>query len=128
MPSWDEYREIAKQRGALSFELFVVESIPSAPPEEMQAVLPEHLAYQQELESAGTLFLAGPLSDEAGAQMSGGGLIIYRASSMDEARAVAEKDPMHARGKRTFKLRKWLINEGSPAISTRLSGQSVILS
>ncbi len=127
MPLWNDYKETARSRGALAFELFVVESTPSAAPEEMQETLPRHLAYQKEMEAAGSLFLAGPLSDTTGEQMVGAGLIIYRAQSMEEARAIAESDPMHAEGRRTFQLRKWLVNEGSPSFSTALSDQKVTL-
>lgn len=128
MPGWNEYKETARSRGALAFELFVVETILATSPQDMQATLPAHLAYQKEQEAAGKLFLAGPLSDASGDNMSGGGLIIYRAASMEEAQQLAENDPMHAEGKRTFTLRKWLVNEGSPSFSTALSDQKVILS
>lgn len=128
MPGWNEYKETARSRGALAFELFVVETILATSPQDMQATLPAHLAYQKEQEAAGKLFLAGPLSDASGDNMSGGGLIIYRAASMEEAQQLAENDPMHAEGKRTFTLRKWLVNEGSPGFSTALSDQKIILS
>lgn len=128
MPSWNEYKETARSRGALAFELFVVETVLASTPQDMQATLPAHLAYQKEQEAAGKLFLAGPLSDVAGDNMSGGGLIIYRATSMEEAQSLAENDPMHAEGKRTFTLRKWLVNEGSPSFSMALSDQKVLFS
>jgi len=127
MPSWSEYRETARSRGALAFELFVVESTPAASPEEMLETLPAHLTYQKEMEAAGKLFLAGPLSDISGDEMSGGGLIIYRATSLEEAKEIADKDPMHQLGKRSFTLRKWLVNEGSPSFSVTLSDQNVVL-
>lgn len=125
MPNWSEYTEIARDRGAFALQLFVVESRPNAAPEEMQAVLPDHLAYQKHMEADGRLVMAGPLSDEAGTEMSGGGLIIYRAGSLAEARALAEADPMHAKGKRVFTLRAWLVNEGSLTVSVKLSTQAV---
>ncbi|EFL87729.1 YciI family protein [Ahrensia sp. R2A130] len=75
----------------------------------------------------GKLFLAGPLSDLTGEEMEGCGLIIYRASNMDEAKVLADGDPMHAEGKRTYTLRKWMVNEGSPSFSTALSGGKVTL-
>ena len=127
MPAWDEYKNIAKKRGALAFELFVVESTPVGDGAGLPAVLPEHLAYQKEMEAGGKLFLAGPLSDATGEQMQGSGLIIYRAKSMDEADDLAKNDPMHAKGVRTYRLRKWLVNEGSPSFSTALSDQKIIL-
>ena len=54
-------------------------------------------------------------------------LIVYRAESFEAARALAEGDPMHARGARSFTLRKWLVNEGSFSVSVQLAGQSVSL-
>ena len=127
MPSWNEYRETAKSRGALAFELYVVESSPLRSPPEMMTVLPDHLAYQKDREAEGVLFLAGPLSDDSGEQMSGGGLIIYRATNLDAAKAIADADPMHAKGMRSYRIRKWLVNEGSPSFSTALSDGKVIV-
>lgn len=123
MPAWDEYKTIARQRGALAFELYAVESTPAVEPPKLQEVLPDHLAYQKEMEAQGRLFLAGPLSDPTGELMEGCGLIIYRATSMNEAHELAENDPMHKRGARTFVLRKWLINEGALNFSIALSQQ-----
>lgn len=127
MPDWENYRKRAKDRGALAFELFVVESTPVAGPQELQATLMEHLAYQKEMEAAGKLFMAGPMSDVTGEQMQGNGLIVYRAASMGEAKAMAENDPMHAKGVRSFTLRKWLVNEGSLSLSISLSSQKAKL-
>jgi len=127
MPSWSEYKETARLRGSLAFELFMVESTPAMAPPQMLEILPEHLAYQKQMESEGKLFLAGPLSDASGAEMSGGGLIIYRAASLEEARALTENDPMHKKGGRTFTLRKWLVNEGSLSISVGFSNQTASL-
>lgn len=127
MPSWNEYKETARARGSLALELFVVESTPRAAPEALRATLPAHLAYQRELESAGHLVLAGPLSDDTGEQMQGYGLIVYRAESLAAARALADADPMHASGHRTYRLRRWLVNEGSLTLRVRLSDQAVVL-
>ena len=125
MPAWNDYKKEAKERGSLAFELYVVHSTPAAPPEELREVLPEHLAYQKEREAEGSLFLAGPMSDETGDQMQGVGLIIYRADSLEAATDLARNDPMHAKGKRSFMIRKWLVNEGSMSFNLSLSSQSV---
>ena len=125
MPSWSEYREIARGRGALALELFIVESTAAASPEEMQKILPRHLDYQKQVEATGKLFLAGPVSDASATNMSGGGLIIYRASSIEEARKLAEEDPMHKEGGREFTVRAWLVNEGSLSLNITLSDQRV---
>ena len=127
MPSWSQYRETAKSRGALAFELYVVETRLCKSPQEAQEILPKHLEYQKKMEDEGKLMLAGPLSDSSGEEMSGSGLIIYRASSMDEAMEFANNDPMHVLGAREFTLRRWLVNEGSITLSVGLANQNVIL-
>lgn len=128
MPLWSEYRETARMRGSLAFELYIVESTPAMAPPQMLEILPEHLAYQKLMEAEGKLFMAGPLSDASGEQMSGSGMIIYRAASLDEAKALTENDPMHKKGGRTFTLRKWLVNEGSLSISVGFANQTASLS
>ena len=126
MIPWADYKAAARERGALALELYVVESVP-VEPERLKDTLPAHLAYQAEQEAAGTLAFAGPLSDDSGEHMEGRGLIVYRAASPEEARALADADPMHAEGVRRYTLRRWLINEGSLRLDVRLSAQRVRL-
>ena len=113
MVAWAEYKFQAKARGAMALELFVVISTPAKSPLHVKEVLAEHLAYQAEIERAGRLAGAGPLSDETGTQMEGAGLIIYLAEGLYDAKALADGDPMHSSGTRTYILRRWLVNEGS---------------
>jgi uncharacterized protein YciI len=127
MPLWDDYKQHSKDRGMLALELFVVVTTPAGTPEQVKAELSAHLAYQRQMEMEGRLVLAGPTSDETGQQMEGAGMILYRAASMEEARRMAEADPMHSSGARTFTLRKWLVNEGSLTLSVGLSTGTVRL-
>ena len=127
MPAWNDYKKQAKDRGSLALELYMIRSKPIAEPEIMKQILPEHLAYQHAQEAAGNLVMAGPLSDETGDMMQGEGLIIYRAESLDAAKAIAEADPMHKKGARSFEIRRWLVNEGGLTISVKLSAQSAEL-
>jgi len=127
MVAWSDYKITARVRGALALELFVVESTPAKTADSVKASLPDHLAYQRELELSGVLVLAGPLSDSTGENMVGSGLIIFRAASMEEATVVAENDPMHLSGARSFTLRKWLVNEGSLSINIGLSTGKTVL-
>ncbi|MDB4224232.1 YciI family protein [Granulosicoccus sp.] len=127
MPAWDEYKTIAQERGSLAHELYVVFSEPAAPPEQMKEHLPGHLAYQAEQEKIGSLVMAGPMSDPSGELMEGVGMIIYRAESLDAARELAQNDPMHSSGTRTFSIRRWLVNEGSITLNVKLSAQSITL-
>ena len=125
MPAWNDYKAEAKSRGALAQELYMVISTPAGDPAKVKDTLPDHLAYQAEQEAIGALFLAGPLSDESGDEMQGKGLIIYRAASLEDARAITEADPMHTSGARSFEIRRWLVNEGSMTLSINLAAQSV---
>lgn len=127
MVAWADYKKEAKSRGALALELYVAMSTPAKEPQDVKASLPDHLAYQAELERAGSLAFAGPMSDETGEHMQGMGLIIYRAESLEAARALAEGDPMHASGARTYVLRRWMINEGSLTLSMGLSTKNATL-
>lgn len=127
MVAWADYKAEAKSRGALALELYVATSTPAKTPQDVKASLPDHLAYQAELERAGSLAFAGPMSDESGEQMQGIGMIVYRAESLDAARALADADPMHKSGARSYSLRRWMINEGSLNLSVGLSTATVTL-
>ncbi|QDG75976.1 YciI family protein [Labrenzia sp. PHM005] len=121
MPKWEDYKRTAKERGALALELYVVNTKPVGPDADIPGTLPDHLAYQAKMEAAGSLAFAGPVSDESGEEMFGEGMIVYRAESLDAARELADGDPMHARGVRSYTIRRWLINEGSFTLSVGLS-------
>lgn len=125
MVAWADYKADAKSRGALALELYAAVSTPAKEPQDVKAALSDHLSYQATLEHAGALAFAGPMSDETGEHMQGVGLIIYRADSLDAAREMADADPMHQSGARTYVLRRWMINEGSLNLSVGLSTKGV---
>lgn len=127
MVAWADYKAEAKSRGALALELYVATSTPAKEPQDVKASLPDHLAYQAELERAGALAFAGPMSDDSGDQMQGMGMMVYRAESLEAARALADNDPMHKSGARTYVMRRWMINEGSMTLSVGLSTGLVTL-
>ncbi|MEL6609374.1 MAG: YciI family protein [Pseudomonadota bacterium] len=127
MPKWEEYKAQARERGALAWELFVVSSVPGDDMDLVKATLPAHLAYQKELEAAGVLVMAGPVSDASGEMMEAEGMVIYRAESLEAARAIADRDPMHEAGARSYTVRKWLVNEGSLSLTISLSAQGAAI-
>ena len=124
MPAWNEYKAEAKTRGALAMELFVISTKPVGDMALLKKTLPDHLAYQQQMEASGSLVMAGPISDETGELMNAEGMIIYRAESLAAARLLADGDPMHSAGARTYEIRKWLVNEGKLSFSMSLSNQN----
>jgi uncharacterized protein len=128
MSNWTDYAAGAKAKGVLAKELFMIRSKPEVSLQELASALPEHLAYQRALEAKGILVFAGPLSDTTGQEWSGEGLVIYRASTIEEAREIAANDPMHKKGLRSFELRAWLLNEGSFSLTLSLSTQKLSFS
>jgi hypothetical protein len=59
--------------------------------------------------------------------MRGDGLTVLRAESLDEARAIAERDPFVIQNLRSFELREWTVMEGSLRICVNFSDQTVEL-
>ena len=107
----------------LGRELYVYFSTPAAPREEISKRIKDHLAYQVQLETEGKLFAAGPMFEE-GADAPVRGMIVVRAADFDEAKAIADADPLHAAGLRTYTLDRWKINEGSYTLAVKYSDQS----
>jgi uncharacterized protein len=79
----------------------------------VQEQLADHLAYVHQLEERHVLFAAGPLWTDDGQFSEGDGMLVYRAASVEQARELADADPMHASGARTYRLRPWLLTHGS---------------
>lgn len=80
----------------------------------------EHLEWALEMEASGKLFAAGPFKNAQGG-MQGDGLLIFRADSEEEARALAASDPIHKGGFRDFELYQWELHEGRLDVSFDLS-------
>lgn len=62
---------------------------------------PAHLEYLDELHKQGKVVMAGPFTDKKG------GMVIYKAGSYEEAKKLAEADPVVAKKARTLELREW---------------------
>lgn len=117
----------AQPTNSLRMKLYVIET--TGVPEkasEMSNHMQDHLKHQVELEERGIMFGAGPLYQEGstdGPPMAG--MIIVRAASFEEAKEIADADPMHATGMRTYTIRQWSLNEGTFNIRVNFSDQSV---
>jgi uncharacterized protein YciI len=125
MLTWRQRIDDARAEGLAAREYFVVFTKPAAGREAVQKHLGVHLAYQRELEKRGIIVAAGPLSDEAGEEWTGRGMIVLRAKTLQEARAIADADPMHRDKVRTYEILPWLMNEGSFTLTVRLAAQQV---
>ncbi len=103
--------------------LWIVITKAIAPPDQLSKVLEAHLQHQIRLEKDGILFGAGPLSNPDGSS-TGTGMIVIRAESEAEARAIADSDPFHSAGLRTYTLQQWSLNEGRITITVDYSDQT----
>lgn len=123
--TWRQRVDDARAEGLAAREYFIVFTEPAGDRLAVQDNLKPHLDYQRELEKRGVIVAAGPLSDERGEEWTGKGMIIYRAANIAEARQIADADPMHSRGIRTYKIIPWLMNEGSFTLSVSLAAQKI---
>lgn len=119
--SWQEHIRHVTAKGVLAKSLYVIFTTPTDGLDAVKQQLAEHLAYQKDLEARGITFAAGPFANDAEDAWSGEGMIIVRAASMAEATAIAQADPMHRSGVRSFRVRPWLLNEGSYTLTVRYS-------
>lgn len=126
--SWQEHIEKVTKKGLLAKQLYVVLTEPVSGLDQVRANLQDHLAYQLELERTGVMFAAGPFADDEGQEWQGEGMVIIRADSLESAKQIAEADPMHKSGARKFRVRPWLLNEGSLTLKVTYSngGREVI--
>lgn len=69
--------------------------------EKNKTLRPDHIAFLLDQDSKGRIFARGPFSDGAG------GLVVYQAESLEQARQVAESDPYVAGGARRLELHPW---------------------
>jgi uncharacterized protein YciI len=123
-PAEEQIQELTRRM--LRKRLYVVLSKGGATPEQIGALLPQHLEYMIGLEKKGVLFASGPLSDAEG-KTRGDGLTIIRAANAADARRIAEQDPFVLNKLRTFELREWTVMEGSLGITVKLSDQTLEL-
>lgn len=126
--NWTDSLKHFEEVGLLAKKLYVYFTTPTNGLGPVRENIEAHLAYQHEIEQKGIMVAAGPFADDAEENMTGEGMIIIRANSMEEARAVADADPMHKSGARSYRLRPWCMNEGKITVEITFSdgGRKVI--
>ena len=111
----------ALTRGMLRKKMYVVLSRGNGA--DLKPHLPDHLRYMVALEKEGKLFASGPFDGGA----SGDGMTILRVDNVEEARAIAERDPFVIHKIRSFEVREWTLMEGSFGINVNFSDRSVTI-
>jgi uncharacterized protein len=110
-----EANRVARQYGGENVQsrIFAIYAKYSTDKSRLAAARPAHWEYDQKLERAGKLALAGPLADDKG------GLFVYSAASREEALVYLEEDPFALEG--VFAdcgLLEWLIEGVNPDLLT----------
>lgn len=85
------------------------------PPEEVAAHLEEHRAYLRRAIAAGHLIVSGRRMDDAG------GVILVRAASEDDVRALVADDPFGQHGVATHQIVPFAANWSAPAFAPFLA-------
>jgi uncharacterized protein YciI len=75
--------------------------LPMRDQEKSQSLRPQHLDFLAQKEREGKIFARGRFIDGAG------GLVIYKAESLDEAKQMAESDPYVRGGARGLEIHEW---------------------
>jgi uncharacterized protein len=97
-----------------SIRLFANHATYNADASRLAAARPGHWEYDQALERAGKLALAGPFANDEG------GLFVYSASSREEAVSHIEQDPFSVEGVlASYELLEWLVEGVDPKLLTR---------
>jgi uncharacterized protein YciI len=81
----------------------------------------EHLEWMIAREKEGLVFASGPFITFGAPPGTSGGLTILRVSGLEQAREIAETDPLVARGVITYQLREWLLMEGGITVKVSFS-------
>ncbi|WJR76868.1 YciI family protein [Bradyrhizobium sp. NP1] len=87
---------------------------------ELDPWITEHLQYIKLLEEKGKLFASGPLSTRKGPN----GVTVLLVKDEDEARAIAENEPIVKAGVRDFAVEPWFIHEGAFSLQVCMSDDS----
>ena len=85
--------------------------------------LAEHLDYLIALEAEGKIFASGPMNVPG----SGDGMTILKVETEEEARAIAQADPLVAKAGRTFTVHPWTVNEGQMTVTVSFSRMALSL-
>lgn len=118
---------LSASKGMLQKQMYVVFTTPTKGLGPVMENLEEHLKFQVSLEANGIMFGAGPFWTDNEEDWEGEGMVIIRAGSLQEAKEIAASDPMHKSGARSFRVRPWLLNEGTVTLKVTYSdgGRSV---
>ncbi|MEO0507856.1 MAG: YciI family protein [Bacteroidota bacterium] len=116
--------EAEKLNTGMNKEVYLYVTEPIVSFEEVAKILPDHMDFVHKIERQGTMIMGGQTTIEGADNAGGYGAIMIRANSFEEARRIADQDPMHKTGVRKYTLYRWNINEGEMNVRLKLSDAS----
>ncbi|MEM8926666.1 MAG: YciI family protein [Bacteroidota bacterium] len=119
--------EAEKLNTGMNKEVYLYVTEPVVSFEEVAKILPDHMDFVHKIENQGTMIMGGQTTIEGASDAGGYGAIMIRANSFEEARRIADQDPMHKTGVRKYTLYKWNINEGELNVRLKLSNASFVI-
>ena len=108
----------------LGKQLFVIFTTPVKDVSEVHRYMDHHIKFQVELEKKGIMFGAGSLvgrDEQRWEDYKGGGMIVIRAKSFEDAERITKEDPFHKHGIRKYEIKRWTLNEGKFKVSLNYS-------
>ncbi|MEM8847624.1 MAG: YciI family protein [Bacteroidota bacterium] len=116
--------EAEKLNTGMNKEVYLYVTEPVVPFDEVAKILPDHMDFVHKIENQGTMIMGGQTTIEGADNAEGYGAIMIRANSFEEAKRIADQDPMHKTGVRKYTLYRWNINEGEMNVTLKLSNAS----
>jgi uncharacterized protein len=95
------------------YYVVLLERAPNAPKLEeaaLEALQAQHIAHLRAMYEAGKMLIAGPFDEQRDPRMRG--MCLYRVATGDEARALAEQDPMVKAGRLQVEVLAWWVEKG----------------
>ena len=75
---------------------------------ELERLQRDHLAHIGRMAESGKLVIAGPLTDDGEIR----GILVFKTDSLEEAEALADRDPMIRAGHLELELHPWMVAKG----------------
>ncbi|MEM6895144.1 MAG: YciI family protein [Bacteroidota bacterium] len=116
--------EAEKLNTGMNKEVYLYVTEPVVSFDEVAKILPDHMDFVHKIESQGTMIMGGQTTIQGADNAGGYGAIMIRANSFEEAKRIADQDPMHKTGVRKYTLYRWNINEGEMNVRLKLSDAS----
>ena len=108
----------------LKWQVYVVHTFPANGLGPVMKNIGPHLAHQAKMEAEGIFVAAGPHWEDDEETWGGEGMFVLRARDLAHAKEIAAADPMHTSGAREYRVRPWLINEGTITVKVNFASGS----